>query len=119
MKSSLSRTSVRAASRAIASMLVALPLSDLALDGFGDVGADQSAYVIGELADQLGARALDDRFQALRQLLLEAAVGEQIQPLQHLHRNLLGQRAPVLLVGDRALDRSMGSRYGLAIHRLA
>ena len=82
-------------------MLVAFPLSDLSLDGFGDIGAQQPPDVFGDGADQLGARALDDRLQMPRKLLLEARVGEQIQPLQDLHGNLLGQRAPKLLVGRR------------------
>ena len=52
------------------SVLVAFPLCDLALDGFGDIGAQQPADVLGDRDHQLGACTLRNRLQTLRELIL-------------------------------------------------
>ena len=70
--------------------VIAPPQRDLPLDRLGDIGAQYAADVLGDRCYQLGARALDNRLQVLGKLGLEAGVGKQIDPLQYLHRHLLG-----------------------------
>src|SRR5215472_9133858 len=78
--------------------LLLSPLSDFALDGLRDVAANQLADVLVDRLDELVARARNDGLKMCRELCLEARVGKQIDPLQHLHRDLLGKRAPALVV---------------------
>src|SRR5436305_2198680 len=73
------------------------PLRDFALDRLGDVAPHELTDVVVDRLDQLGAGAGDDRLQMRGKLHLEPGIDEQIEPLQHLHRNLLGERPPALL----------------------
>src|SRR5512134_3424254 len=68
----------------ITSSFALSPLVDFALDRFGHVGAQQLADVQADRLHELGARAVDDRLQPLVQLVLEASVGENVDPLQYL-----------------------------------
>src|SRR6266567_2920119 len=81
--------------------LLLSPLRDFALDRFGDIGPDELPDVIVDRLDQLGAGAYDDGLEMRRELRLEAGIDKQIEPLQHLHRDLLGERVPARVIARR------------------
>src|SRR5437764_3526841 len=76
------------------------PLRDFALDRLGDVAPDELTDMIIDRLDQLGAGAGNDGLQVSRKLHFEPGIDEEIEMLQYLHRDLLGERTPaVLLIG--------------------
>src|SRR5690242_17402394 len=76
------------------SPLALAPLRDLPLDRLGDVAPHELAHMIVDRLDQLGAGSLDDGLQMRREPRLEPGIDEKIEPLQDLHRYLLGKGAP-------------------------
>ena len=97
----------RLAATALARLLP--PLLDLALDRLGDVLAQDLPDVLVDRGDQVGARAVDHRLQALRELLAQASVGEDVDPLQHLHADVLGHQVPARRV-ERRVERKVLDR---------
>ena len=89
------------------------PLVDLALDGLGNVGPQQLADFLVDGLDHLDAGPIDDRLQLGAELLAQPRVREDVDPLQHLHADLFGQRLPARpVVGNRHPQGSGSFRDG-------
>src|SRR5436305_13812619 len=70
------------------------PFFDFALNRLGNIGPEKLSDVLIDRSDQVGARAIDDRLQALVQLIFETGVGEDVDALEHLHANVFGEGGP-------------------------